>query len=85
MSLHCRVLLDLQCELEVLEKELIQLDQDDAASTARQRQKCLFSAKHDRLMWTRERQQAAFQATPVIRARPDILADIKAKLTGYGQ
>lgn len=48
LELHCRALLDLQFDIECLEKELDRLDQSDAASTLRYRRKCLISTEHDR-------------------------------------
>lgn len=85
LDLHCRVLLDLQFDVECLEKELDRLDRSDASSTSRVRQKCLISTKYDREETEWERQQAALPAASTKRARPVVLDHIKTKLTEYGR
>lgn len=84
LDLHCRVLLDLQYDIECLEKELDALDQADATSRSRTKQLCLLSNKEDReeAEWQRTRPNQDPASTE--RSRPAVLKELRAKLTEYG-
>lgn len=85
LDLHCRVLLDLQYDLECLEKELDALDQADAASISRIRQLCVLSNKEDREEAEWQRTRPGLDPAVIKRSRPVVLNDLKAKLTEYGE
>lgn len=84
LDLHCRVLLDLQYGLECLERELDRVDRGDAASMSRVRRKRLISTKFDRQEAEWERTHRSSESESAERSRPEILAEIKVKLTEYG-
>jgi hypothetical protein len=72
--LHARVLLDLQDEVAVLERELNDLDHDDNRGDT-DRQRTLRSRAFD--MREAKKQQGS-------RTRRDVLIEIRAKLLEYG-
>lgn len=92
LDAHCRVLLNMQHEIERLEKELDPLGREDAASEAELRNFSVFSNRQNRictLSETRIDSAAAENATTVPavsaeRMRSVIMSDLQRKLSEYG-
>ena len=86
LELHTRVVLDVQYEIEVLEKELNELDGWDAHHGDDDRRTCLTSNKNDRVnnvedMPDKWQEYPEFDFT---RTRPVVLAELRRKLMEYG-
>ena len=79
-SLHSRVLLAQQCDIETLERELDRIDSRDEETpeTARRLQ----SKARDDKMCGEKRSQAQGSS---VRTRKQILADLKEQLFEYGE
>jgi hypothetical protein len=79
-SLHSRVLLAQQCDIETLERELDRIDKRDTETpeTARKLQ----SKARDDKSCSERRSQAQRSA---VRTRKEILADLKEQLFEYGE
>ena len=86
LELHSRVVLDLQYDIQLLEKELDELDRWDSRSADKKRRKCLTCNQHDRnsnldKMPEEWKEYPYFKFT---RTRPDVLAELRRKLLEYG-
>ena len=79
-------MLDVQYEIEVLEKELDELDNWDARHGDDDRQTCLISNKNDRVNGVDDMPEE-WQEYPEFdftRTRPIVLAELRRKLVEYG-
>jgi len=85
LDLHCRVLLELQYDVEQLERELNKADKSDEQSSEL-RLACLSSLRRDRCETLPELETSSSSSdfsVPPRRARSEILADLRTKLGEY--
>ena len=82
-DLHSRLLLELQFNVESLERELDRLDAWDSNSGEEKRQICLRSKAKDHTYSKLERMPDAFQGE-FEKTRPEVFAELKQKLLEYG-
>jgi hypothetical protein len=87
LELHSRVVLDLQYDIQLLEKELDELDRWDSRCTDKKMRKCLTCNQHDRnrdvdKMPEEWKEYPYFRFT---RTRPEVLAELRIKLLEYGR
>jgi hypothetical protein len=79
--LHCRVLSDMQYEIETIEKELKKLDKWEAKREDPENR--LVCKKNDDMFRDKKDFPPGFQAQ-FSRTRPQLLEDLRSKLLAYG-
>jgi hypothetical protein len=82
--LHSRLLSALQADIELIERQLDEVDDFDATSSDECRRLCLQDKERDDEYDTMNSMSAEFQQS-FNKTRPQLLVDLRAKLLEYGE